>query len=793
MSDDSTNPSAPLPSLGAPPAATTGGGAPSSDPPAVDTATLPIIDDYYDKANTLLNKTLGALNKHGRHKDSGLHSEIMKKLKKIVGVIHEVMAKADKFVEDNNGHKHLPITALNPNKKLWGETGSYFMHLGNRKKVGAAFSESEGGFYVRITDQFDEKGQELNDDNAFVLMTLDDMMKLSEGYPELKKMVMELMQICPAFSGYYDDEGGQHREKLFEHCLIAVFETYFAFVIDGSDPGYIAERILNFGSEDIWRYLTSPSIVLNEVAIEWLKVLPSNIQCYVLATWQTYIGAIRSYIRKNGMTSNDEVMAMLHDDLYQWFLKRHTLLSIWGGGGPDCSGTCLLDDKKEFPDAVYCPIFAEVETVAKSIIQVMEEHEIGKLDQAEARSQFKSHLDTIKKHTKAYVEPDDEALRNGGQVMLSSMIEEIKVQPEETALLTTEISLWSKFDKDYLDDITRGAKTCDVKTVMSDDDENPTIAGTLYKIRLNGKRCKTLLIFVGCSPHVTLGYGSTMTTRLSQASKQIATSSVLEEAGLIDEGSTNKLVKRFRFFFINAEGPFGNLFGDGPDSKREVRFYYAVRLTLPLGYYLEQFRKGVVALANEICPGMLKHHAVALMVIMRYDNFCNFLRLHCGLELGLAENLEGKLAEMSDQRKKRQTQRLARLEILQILRKKPEERTEEDFENLEECRALIHRSHTSQQYDDAKILIMTLEGNPTKDDFTEVAEEVYKILTDHVSDNKFGKLRKFYQEVSVDFTQSVIDGLFAATLQIQFREKLGGETNANPFHAPSAAVEELID
>ncbi len=795
MSDDSTNPSAPLPSLGAPPAAAT---APSNNHPAVNT--VPIIDNFGKRGEALLTKTLGALNKHGRHKDSILLLEIKKKLKKIVDVIHEVMAKAGKFVVDDNGTKCLPLTALNLNKELWNKTGSYFFLLGDRKKVGAAFSESEGGFYVRIMDQFDEEEQELKDDNAFVLMTLDDMMKLAGGYSELEKEVVELMQICPAFIGFYDDTEGQHRKKLFEHFLIAVFETYFAFVIDGTDPGYIAERILNLGSEAIWRYLTPPSLKLNEVAIEWLSKLdPKDLQLYVLETWEPYMSAIRAYIREKDMYSNAEVIAMLRDDLFQWYLNRHTLFSIWGGGGSNRCGTCLLEDKP-FPDAVSCPIFAEVKDVAESILHVMDEHRNKGISLNQAKSQFESLLNQIAtKHTKAYINPGDESLQTGGEKMLSALIKKAESQPKGTALITTEKYLVERLSKKYWENITRGAKTCVVKTVMLDDDGEPIIAGTLYKIPLDGVNCNTLLIFVGCSPHVTLGYGSTMPTRLSQASKQIATSSVLEEAGLIDEGSTDKLIKRFRFFFINTEGAFGNLLEDVLDSKRELRFYFAARLTLPLGYYIQPIRTGVVALADAICPGMLKHHAVALMVIMGYDNFCNFLRLHCDLELGPAANLRGKLEEMSEQRgkllqqRRRKLLRLARFEIMEILRKKPEQRTEEDFENLEESRTLIDSSHTTQQYDDAKILIATLDENSTKDDFTEVAEEVYKLLTDHVTDRiKFGKLRRFYQEMSVDL-QSVRKGVLAATLQIQFREKLGGETNANPFHAPSAAVEELVD
>jgi hypothetical protein len=261
------------------------------------------------------------------------------------------------------------------------------------------------------------------------------------------------------------------------------------------------------------------------------------------------------------------------------------------------------------------------------------------------------------------------------------------------------------------------------------------------------------------------------------------------------------LTERFRFFFINAEGPFGNLLRDGVNSSRDVRFYFAVKLTLPPGYFIQPIRTGVLALANEICPGMLKHHAVALMVVMGYEQFCNFLRLHCDLDLGPVEQLKERLEEMSRQRKKQLTSQLAKCrrlafgEILKVLQKKAEERTEEDFENLEESRALIRTSRRSQEYDGAKMLVMTLTENPTNDDITEVAEGVYKILTNHVTGQVFksGKLRRFYHVVASDFEESVIKGLFGATLLIQRRERFGGETNANPFQAPSAAVEELID
>jgi len=497
-------------------------------------------------------------------------------------------------------------------------------------------------------------------------------------------------------------------------------------------------------------------------------------------------------------------------------LKRHTLLSIWGGGGPDRSGTCLLDDKKPFPDAMYCPIFAEVKEVAGSILQVMKEHTKGKLTESEAKGRFNSFLKKIaSKHTKAYVEPSDEALRVGGEKMLSALICKAKEQPEETALLTTEICLVDKFDEDYWDNITRGAETCDVYTTVKDEGE-PTTAGTLYKIPLDGKHCKTLLIFVGCSPHVTLGHGNTMPQRLSQASKQIATSSVLEEAGLINEGSTTNLIERFRFFFINVEGMFGCIFDDDPDSNRETQFYFSLKLTLPPGYYIQQIRKGVVALANEIFPGMLKHHAIALMVVMGYENFRNFLRLHCGLDLGPATNLKEKLEDMRKQRytqqikQRKKLMRLASAEILKILQKKVEERTEEDFENLEECRTLIYSSHqskTSQLYHDATMLIMLLDEDSTDADYAEVAEGVRKILTDHVNrgeDEIARTLRRFYRDVAVDFEQTVIGRLNSATVNIRRRVQFGGEANAiqmgsesddddNPFGLPSADVGEMID
>ncbi len=777
MSDDSTNPSAP----------------PAVGTAAPTTQLFPLIDNDANRGNALICKTLGVLNKHG-HKDSDLHSKIKNKLLKTVDAIHEAMVRAKKIVVDDNGTKCLRLTVLKLNEQLWNETGSYLIFLGNRKKVGAAFSESEGGLYSRIMDQFDEEEQQLEDGNAFVCMTFDKMLELAEQYSELKKIVMELMGICPAFCGFYDDKEGQHREKLFKHCLIAVFESYFAFVIEGSDPGFIAERILNLGSGAIWRYLKMPSKKSNKTAINWLNLLPDDLQVYVLQTWETYIAAIQASIREKGMTDSNEVMAMLREDLYQNYLKRHTTYSIWGHGGPNRSGTCLLGEGP-FSDALYCPIFAEVKAVAESILQLMEAHTKGKLSRAEAKSQFKSLLGTIaKNHTKAYVESDDEALRAGGEKMLSALICKAKEQPKRTALIFTEKWLVDKYNKDYWDDITRGGETCDVKTVMPDNEGKPTTAGTLYKIPLDGMHCKTLLIFVGCSSHVTLGYGAPMPTRLSQASKQIATSSVLEEAGLNDKGSTDKLVKRFRFFFINAEGPFGNIFGDGVDSNRELRFYFAVRLALPPGYYITSIRTGVFALANEICPGMLKHHAVTLMVVMGYEQFCNFLRLHCDLDLGPVEQLKERLEEMSRESDKRR--RLAFDEILKVLQKKAEERTEDDFEKLEESRALIdstRTSKTSREHDGAKMLVMTLTENPTNDDITEVAEGVYNILASHITTptKKARKLRRFYIEVTNDFEQSVIGGLFAATLVIQNKERFGGETNA--FHAPSAAVEELID
>lgn len=38
----------------------------------------------------------------------------------------------------------------------------------------------------------------------------------------------------------------------------------------------------------------------------------------------------------------------------------------------------------------------------------------------------------------------------------------------------------------------------------------------------------------------------------------------------------------------------------------------------------------------------------------------------------------------------------------------------------------------------------------------------------------------------------MLDRLFAATLEMQRGERFDGETNTNPFQAPSAAVGELI-
>lgn len=131
--------------------------------------------------------------------------------------------------------------------------GAYLIEL-PELKAGAAFAI----LYERVIEQFIEKGVELDLDNALVCMTLKEMEVMADKHPELETLVFNLMNICPAFHGFYDDVEGVNRKKMYQHCLIAVFENYFAAVIDNNDPGYIVERLLNFGSNSIWEHLQVP-------------------------------------------------------------------------------------------------------------------------------------------------------------------------------------------------------------------------------------------------------------------------------------------------------------------------------------------------------------------------------------------------------------------------------------------------------------------------------------------------------------------------------------------------------
>lgn len=360
------------------------------------------------------------------------------------------------------------------------------------------------------------------------------------------------------------------------------------------------------------------------------------------------------------------------------------------------------------------------------------------------------------------------------------------------ALISIEEDLVNKLGEDYWKGIVCGADQCNVYTVMKDGNGQHQIkAGTLYKIEFDGEHCKLLFIYVTCSDWIVLGYGAKYAVRLSQASKLTTTSSVLEAAGLIEKGSAETLIQQFRCFFINAEGPFGNIMAEKEERKASF-FYWAARCVLPTGYYIKPIRVGVQALAHEIAPGLLKHHAIALMVNMGYDNFRRFIVLHCEFDLGTTEQLATKLEELKSQRKaqrdhenqrrRRDELRSLRQNLHCILRMLEEERSEEDIEMLEEYTETLNArmsQETRSKYEDATLLCLTLKEDDSPEDYEKVAEEVRNIV------NKSGKknpraIRVFYELLSAEY-KDIAEALYNIEFGNHMKNLHKGEQVANSF------------
>lgn len=620
-------------------------------------------------------------------------------------------------------------------------------------------------------------------------MSLEEMQGLVDFDPQLKELLSDLMKICPAFIGYYNDDAGKHKQKLFDHLLIAVFETYFAFAIDGNDPGYIAERLLNFGSDLIWEYIRAASPQLN---VKSIKTLQNVDIVFVLQTWETYISAIREEISKKGMSASDEVKAMLRPRLFHWYMKRHATYSVWGSSYVE-EGNPIL---QKFEDAMRCPIFDETKAVAQGILEAMEQYEeLG--DDASTKKAFEDLLSRIDKdsaYTKAYKEPDTWHL--GAKERLQYLIECAVKSPKKTVLISTEVCLWEKLDKSFVNSIV--AAECDVDTgkKYAGRQEDHIKAGTLYTMREFNSINKKILIYVTCSDHVTLGYGNSYQQRVYQACRQLTNTSVYEAAGLVPKGSTETEEKRLRFFFINAEGPFGDLSGKKEEEGRrqQSNFYFAARLALPPGYYIEPIRSGVQALAHAISPGMLKHHAICLMTLLGYDNFCAFLRIHCNLELPPEKDLEMELEKIRKDFKSfnKQQQRLKRKEILQILMTPEEQRSIDDWSVLDDS-VMTYGSYgttryakTTQAFTEATLVVDFLDESSTNDEFSAAAKEVHSILCKDVTGVQWQGVKKrqlYLFLLAAGYSEGIIGKLRTADADIHFgssNRSINQSTNVDP-------------
>jgi hypothetical protein len=381
------------------------------------------------------------------------------------------------------------------------------------------------------------------------------------------------------------------------------------------------------------------------------------------------------------------------------------------------------------------------------------------------------------------------------------IIASVKSQPQAAALISTERALIDVMDDNdgYWGKLIKDADSCEVFAAGMEvgedgEDQRPIKAGTLYKIVLDEMNCKTLLIYVTYSPHIVLGHGTSFPSRLSQGSRMITNTSIFEAAGLVQEGSTDIIIERFRFFFINAEGPFGDLFGKKEEEGRQhSKFYFAARLTLPPGYYISPIRSGVHALAHLISPGMLKHHAIALMAFLGYEKFCAFLRIHCKLELGPAKDFEMELEKLSRERKLFGVTSQKRKEILRILMTQEEQRSIDDLSVLDDwvmTYGITGNVKTTQAYTEvcteATLVVDLLDESSTNDDFSAAAEEVHCILCKGVTNVRFQRQKKrhfWLFLLAAGYSEGIIGKLGAADADIYFgspNQSINQSTNVDP-------------
>jgi len=574
-----------------------------------------------------IKKTIAALQRHNKCYKTDEEKIAIRYLTKTFLVAHEYLSKNKKeiFVQDEDGI--WVIEAKEMCGDLYQATGVYHLHLLLKSKVGCSVLKSKG-IGERGLEQLIEESEccdelESSEDEdaekavvkkyVKVLRTTQDNLNFTKQHPEFQHIVADIMMNSKSHHCYPD-----HIAQNFHETVDFVFEMFLGCSLDGCSPVLVMERYLCLGSESVRKYIRLPCED-DDVNKDPIKLLDGTENARVAQTWEPYLSALRHFIRTMNLDprTRTAVEAMIRTQLKDGYLQWHYGCRIWG---------YFENVSYEGPfDSLEDPIFPQVKEVAIEIVGVVQNQD---LSDEQKKGQIDEALKSIcsglwKSNDVGYTQPDEKFLCTAGATMILQVIKDAVASLHEKEVIVVEKCLIhsKKFDKSTRDHILDG-EMLEIHTVTGEE------AGELWETRHGEQEGKTILIFVICSNHVLYGWNSKMKDRLHNGSYAITYMAILEDAGLIPEGTTEREYKIMLSFFIGTEGLFGNIL---TDDDMEGGFFFNVKKALPIGYFINCYRPGTHALASRVSTDLHPLHIVSLMVVMGFQNFSAFFKLHTGI------------------------------------------------------------------------------------------------------------------------------------------------------------------
>eukprot|EP00985_Skeletonema_marinoi_P000345 scaffold126_cov142-Skeletonema_marinoi.AAC.1 len=556
--------------------------------------------------------------------------------------------------EDDTGNSCFPVDGMvSPGSELLG-IYILWLHENNYWKAGCVTGKSRD-LITRTAEQIDPQWDVAK--YALIAMTLPKLRELADNNRMIWEYVDEFINVAESFNVYED-----HEEDNKEEVLIFLMEHAISCCLKGVDPGYILERFIKNGSPYLTKYLSSCS-KRNQTVAEALSILTqANSHCTLIQTWETYAAATRdgmlevlNKLKLDGCNPEsilqlEALMEALFPLLHRKgkYMKRQVGLNyLW-------NGAVLPID---IIDALYCPIYADVEKLAREVTALM-----GRID-----DDYDGTFDKIRAlfetftliHKKRYVPPDRE-----GDIYLGAIK---KVLAD---------ALDSARKSDYTQELIEGE--AHMLDLLSDEDRNyylsgeelsvvnpmGEVAGTLYKTTHGEEVKKTIMIFVTeFSPFAP--YQPKVRSFIARArgvSKQLAVADTRAAAGLIQDAAVAKFRYMMSSTLINIEPPKYDytaapkldddileeeMFEGEDEEDSEVIFAISgIRKAFPLGYLdvSKSVGIGVAALASIIHPGMIDLHAAALMAAMEthHSRFATFLLKYCQIDITPPDGMDSK-------------------------------------------------------------------------------------------------------------------------------------------------------